>query len=42
MLIKDTKLFVTVTTLSAKTIKSYQDFSAKDLKDQFIGMNKKQ
>ena len=36
--IKDTKLYVTVVTLLARD-KNYQKFLAKDLKDQFIGMN---
>ena len=38
--IKDIKLFVTV--YQEETIKNYQNFSVKDLKDQFIGMNIKQ
>ena len=37
--IKDTKLYVPVVTLSAR---DNQNFLAKDLKDQFIGMNIKQ
>ena len=40
--IKDTKLYVPVVTLSAKDNQNYQKFLAKDLKDQFIGMNVKQ
>ena len=37
--IKDTKLYVSVVTLSAK---NYQNFLGKDLKDQFIGMHIRQ
>ena len=37
--IKDTKLYFPVVTLSAKTIKDYQNFPAKNFKDQFIGMD---
>ena len=40
--IKDTKLYVPVTTLSAKDYQNYQNFLVKDLEDQFIGMNIKQ
>ena len=40
--IKGTKLYVPIVTLSAKYNKNYQKFSAKDLKDQFFGMNIKQ
>ena len=40
--IKETKLYVPVTTLSAKGNQNYQNFLAKDLKDQFTGMNIKQ
>ena len=40
--IKDTKLYVLVVTYQQKTIKIYQNFLIKDLKDQFIGMNIKQ
>ena len=40
--IKDTKLYILVATLSVKKEKSYQNFLVKDLKNQFIGMNKKQ
>ena len=39
--IRDTKLYVPVLNLSAKIIRDYQKFLAKDLNDQFIGMNKK-
>ena len=39
--IKDTKLYVPVVTLSAKDSQNYQNFLAKDLKNQFIGMNLK-
>ena len=39
---KDTKLYVSVVTLSARDDQKYQNFLAKDLKDQFIGMNVKQ
>ena len=38
--IRDTKLYVPVLNLSAKIIRDYQKFLAKDLNDQFIGMNK--
>ena len=41
-IIKETKLYVLVVTLSQETIKNYQTFLAKDLKDQFTGMNIKQ
>ena len=40
--IKDTKLYVPVIILSVKTIKNYQNFSAKNLKDQCVEMNIKQ
>ena len=40
--IKDTKLYVPVVTLSARDNQNYQNFLAKDLKDQLIGMNIKQ
>ena len=40
--IKDKILVVLVVTLSAKDNKKYQNFLAKDLKDQFVGMNIKQ
>ena len=41
--IKDTKLYVSVVTLyQQETIQNYQNFLAKALKDQFIGMNIKQ
>ena len=40
--IKDTKLYVLVVTFSAKTMKNYQKFLPRDLKDQFIGTNLKQ
>ena len=39
--IRDTKLYVPVLNLSAKIIRDYQKFLAKDLNDQFIGMKKK-
>ena len=35
--IKDTKLYVSVLTLKARDNKKYQNFLAKDLKDQSIG-----
>ena len=40
--IKDTKLDVLVVTLSAKDNQKYQNFLAKDSKDQCIDMNIKQ
>ena len=40
--IKDTKLYVPVVTLSVKGNQNYQNFLAKDLKDQCLGMNVKQ
>ena len=40
--LKDKKLFVSIVTLSAKTIKNYQNVLTKDLKDQFIEINLKQ
>ena len=40
--IKETKLYVPVVTYQQKTIKNYQIFWVKDLKDQFIGMSIKQ
>ena len=40
--IKDTRLYIPVVTYQQKTIKNYQNYLAKDLKDQFIGMNIKQ
>ena len=40
--IKDTKLYVTVVTISAGDNQKLSNFLVKDLKDQFIGMNKKQ
>ena len=40
--IKDTRLYVSVVTLSTRDKKNYQKFLAKDLKDQFIGINIKQ
>ena len=40
--IKGTKLYVPVVTLSARDNQNYQNFLAKDLKDQLIGMNIKQ
>ena len=40
--IKDTKLYVPIVTLSAKTTKSNKDFLAKDLKDLCIGIDIKQ
>ena len=40
--VKDTKLYVAVVTLSAKDNKNCQNFLAKELKDQFIGVNIKQ
>ena len=40
--IKSTESYVTVVTSPAKDIKNYQSSLAKDLKDQFIGMNIKQ
>ena len=39
--IKDTKLYVPVITLSARDNKKLSKILAKDLKDQFIGTNKK-
>ena len=39
--IKDTKLYVPVVTFQQQTIKNYQNVLAKDVKDQFIGMNMK-
>ena len=39
LVIKDTKLYVPVATSSAKEIRNYQNFLAKDLKDQSFGMN---
>ena len=38
-IIKDTNLYVPVITLPAKNNQKYENFLAKDLKDQFIGMN---
>ena len=38
---KDTKLYVSVVFYKQETIKSYQNFLAKDLKDQFVGLNLK-
>ena len=38
-IIKDTKWYVPVVTLSAKIIKIYKNIWKKDLKDHFIGMN---
>ena len=40
--IKDTKLYVPVKTLSARYNQKLSKILAKDLKDQFIGTNKKQ
>ena len=40
--IKETKLYVFVVTLSANVNQKLSKFSAKDLKDQSIGMNVKQ
>ena len=40
--IKDTKLYVPAVTLSARSIKNYQNVLLKDLKDKFIGVNIKQ
>ena len=40
--IKETKLYVTVVTLSARENQNYQNFLVKYLKDQFIGMSIKQ
>ena len=40
--IKDTKLYVPVITLSARYNQKLSKILAKDLKDQFIGTNKKQ
>ena len=40
--IKDTKLYVPVITLLARDNKKLSKILAKDLKDQFIGTNKKQ
>ena len=40
--IKDTKLYVTVVTISAGDNQKLSNFLVKDLKDQFIGINKKQ
>ena len=40
--IKDTKLYVPVITLSARDNQKLSKILAKDLKDQFIGTNKKQ
>ena len=40
--VKDTKLFVPAVTLLAKDTQNYQNFLAKDLKDQFVWMNIKQ
>ena len=37
--IKNTKLHVPVVTLSARDNQNYHNFSVKDLKDQFIGIN---
>ena len=37
--IKGRKSYVQVVTLSARDNKNYQNVLAKDLKDQFIGMN---
>ena len=37
--IKDTELYVSKQLYQQETIKNYQNFLAKDLKDQFIGMN---
>ena len=36
---KDAKLFVSVVALSARDNEKFKNFLAKDLKDQFIGMN---
>ena len=38
-IIKDTKWYVPVVTLSAKTIKIYKNIWKKDLKGHFVGMN---
>ena len=40
--IKDTKLYVSVVTLSAKDNQKLSKFLTKDLKDQFLGINIKQ
>ena len=40
--IKDTKLYFPVVTLSTRDNQKLSNFLAKDLKDQFIGMNLKQ
>ena len=40
--IKDTKSYVSIVTLLVRDNKNYQKILAKDLKDQFIGMNIKQ
>ena len=40
--IKDTKLWIPVVILSTEDNQNYQNFSAKDLKDRFVRMNKKQ
>ena len=40
--IKDTKLYVSVVTLSAKDNQKLSKFLTKDLKDQFLGNNIKQ
>ena len=41
-IIKDTKLYVTVVTISAGDNQKLSNFLVKDLKDQFIRMNKRQ
>ena len=41
-IIKDKKLYVLVLTLQSRDNQRHQNFLAKDLKDQFIGMNLKQ
>ena len=38
--IRDTKLYVSVLTLKARDNKKYQNFLAKDLKDQSIGIER--
>ena len=39
---KDAKIFASVVTLSVKIIQNYQNFSVKDSKNRFIGMNIRQ
>ena len=42
LLVSKIKLYVPIVTFSAKTIKSYQNFVARDLKDKCVGVNIRQ